>query len=579
MKRSLNFLALSVVASVVILGCGGGVSRVNCQTSPNNINCQVSPTQPTPTPAPAPQGVSCTAVPSKSAVNSGENFTVNVTASNAKAPYSIPSQVVSFASTTSISAQLSNSGSSAQVVAQTVTVLDSAGKSGSCNYSVTVNPLGSGGAACTIANNPESISIGQTVTFTVAATGVANPTFGYLDIQTGWSVPLTSQSATQAQVQVIFSNPGARTVMAKLTANGSQVSCSKNISVLGSALTVQLTPSGSTFPISQIITAKAIMSGWYPGLPISYSFTSSDPGIGIQTYGNSAQVRVIDGYSHQFDLVVLVSNSIGVLDQQSVRITFSNSSGLNCEIQSGAMAQDGSIPFWVRVVGTGEMLVIDSFDTGPNAIQVGSGLSNPISLRFYGSGYQTVTARAHSYSGQQCFNGNSFSKTIVLGGGVGLNRCDVVMSPNPSVAGSYVNAQVSVPAGTGSGAFRYELFATGGIASANSGPGFYRVYYGNAGSYSVTARVTDLYTGVSVSCSTNQTVNSVYQVRYIDCGSVNYQYHECSTGNYFIQSLVLYQQYSAAACFSGYSFGAIQPNRIWVNYGCRAKFEVLMKTN
>ncbi|UXR64722.1 DUF3011 domain-containing protein [Bdellovibrio bacteriovorus] len=61
---------------------------------------------------------------------------------------------------------------------------------------------------------------------------------------------------------------------------------------------------------------------------------------------------------------------------------------------------------------------------------------------------------------------------------------------------------------------------------------------------------------------------------YVNCESWNYNYQECYIGAYGVRSIRIYNVFSYDACLYNQTFGFYN-DRIWVNRGCRATFEVL----
>lgn len=570
---------------LTILSCGGASRKLLCSAGSTDTNCLLTMPAPTATALPASK-LSCSVNASKSSVLNGESITLNISALGGKAPYWVPSAISNFASNTAIPVSFTNTGTTDRVIAHTVQIGDSTGGIASCTVSITVRPQGSaGGLGCSIAASKENISVGETITFTVTASGAADFTFSNLEIQSGWSVQLSKQNGTVANSALVFANPGTRNLTTRVQAAGAEVSCAKVISVSRPNLTVVLNPSSATLPIGDVLLVRAVASGFDSALPINYAFESSEPGISILASGDTAQVRVADGRFHRFDLRVRAFNSSGSAAQSViVPIQFSSNVLLACEIVPGAMAADGSISFQIATmasfgsVAPFDSLLIEEFNPGPGAVKTSFGMTNPISYRFSGTGLQTVYARARSaISGTPCFGGAAFSRTIRLR--EELNRCDIVMSPNPSLAGSEVVARVNIPANVGSGNFRLDLTATSASVRPGSSFGEFRVVFPSSGGYPVSARVTDLVDGRFITCGTTQTVQANYETRYVDCSSSSYRYNQCGIGSGTIESLVVNKRYSSSGCSLGYSYGAMAPNTIWVDHGCRARFEVRVRLN
>ena len=63
----------------------------------------------------------------------------------------------------------------------------------------------------------------------------------------------------------------------------------------------------------------------------------------------------------------------------------------------------------------------------------------------------------------------------------------------------------------------------------------------------------------------------------IQCDSVDYKAASCDAGGVVID-VTLTKQYSTAKCVEGRTFGS-SGSTIWVEYGCRAKFTVVISGN
>lgn len=64
---------------------------------------------------------------------------------------------------------------------------------------------------------------------------------------------------------------------------------------------------------------------------------------------------------------------------------------------------------------------------------------------------------------------------------------------------------------------------------------------------------------------------------YMVCQSIHGEFSQCNAGG-LVMSANLRQQYSQANCIPGHSWGYWGAN-LWVNYGCRAEFRVIVEDN
>src|SRR3989338_8446543 len=505
----LSLLGYAILVALVTSCSARQSPKLNCPLGSNDPRCLLEypedPEDPTPT------NLSCTASPSMSSVGDGESFSLNISAMGGTAPYSVPSFISSLASVTAFSWRFPNTGSTERQVSDVVRIVDRSGTSVECAFSVTVRPRQIATAPqCSIATNKEQISVGETIHFVLTATGATEATFGRLELQTGWAVDTTRSSPTEARASIVFSRAGTRTVLARVSAAGRESTCTKTILVQAPQIQVVLNPASPTILINQPLLVRVESSGFDPNAPINYAFETSEPGLSIHPNGNSAEIRAADGRYHRFDLTVRASSTSGAVAQPVVisNIVFTSDPVLTCRIEPGPMLSDGSIPF--RVVAISPLNVVDElmiteFNAGPGAILTSPIVTNPVSFRFSGTGMQLVHARARSIAtNTPCFNGAPFSALVRLR--APLNRCDIVMSANPSFVMAPVTARVAIPENVGSGNYRVDLIAPSATLRAGSSFNEFIVTHPVSGSYSVSGRVTDLADGRVVSCDTIQTV-------------------------------------------------------------------------
>lgn len=65
-----------------------------------------------------------------------------------------------------------------------------------------------------------------------------------------------------------------------------------------------------------------------------------------------------------------------------------------------------------------------------------------------------------------------------------------------------------------------------------------------------------------------------YSYEYLTCESYYYRYTECYFNPYRVSQIRIVRQYSYDPCIWGQTAG-VYADRIWVNRGCRATFEIL----
>lgn len=61
---------------------------------------------------------------------------------------------------------------------------------------------------------------------------------------------------------------------------------------------------------------------------------------------------------------------------------------------------------------------------------------------------------------------------------------------------------------------------------------------------------------------------------YVTCQSWDYRYQECYIGAYGVHTIRIFQVDSHEPCLYNQTFG-IYNDRVWVNRGCRATFEIV----
>lgn len=582
----LTNIFVAIIALFLLLACGNGTGTRGCLTvgadcSAIDVQDGSAVIEPDDDSYDA-SAFSCTAVPSSSTVYNSEIFTLNISAQGGSSPYKVPGYINSFASTTALNGGYYNSTGSDRIVTRTVYVADNQGRSTSCNFSVTVrSQSATNNLACTIGVVPENPKKGQVAEFTIDVTGGASPTFDKFNLQPGWQATVSKTSAIKAKVQAVYNTPGLRTAGIRVSQGGFDAICSKQINVMEPKL--EISASSSVARIDQVIKLRAIATGFDPSVAVKYVYETTESGIILANNGDNADVSVADGRFHNFSVRVKAYNDLGESSGfLPVTLKFTSDVNMACEIQNGPIAADGSIPFQVVALNSSapnDQLVIKYFNAGPGAVKISSGNTNPVSYKFYGTGFQVVTAQAESLlTGTPCYNGASFSKVIRLR--EPLNRCDVVMNPNPSLAGQEVIATVTTPSNVGSGNYKIEMNIPGGQVLPGASVNTPRVRFPNAGSYPITATVTDLSDGNrQVSCNTTQTVTPNIVEKFIDCRSANYRKNTCYIGPGQVLNVFLVNQYSITPCNEGLWWSYDGNQHISVNYGCQARFQVRVRVN
>ena len=80
----------------------------------------------------------------------------------------------------------------------------------------------------------------------------------------------------------------------------------------------------------------------------------------------------------------------------------------------------------------------------------------------------------------------------------------------------------------------------------------------------------------SIDKALNQLTREVHGPATVRCESMGFVYAECLVSPFAtgIVSISLVQQESSSACSLGATYGAVPPNKMFVNAGCRGVFEV-----
>jgi len=405
-------------------------------------------------------GFYCTVTPSKSVLEHGELFTLNISAAGGTAPYNIPGYVSGFFSATALMGGYYNSGTSDLPVSRTLNIFDAKGYVSSCSFSVIVKPVASvSNLACTLTATPAVARLNQPVELKVTAMD-GNPfyAFGNIKPQAGsWSVRPGLVSNTEAKANVVYVSSGTRTASTSIVDSaGNRASCDASISVTDPRLVVSAFPS-TTIRSGLPLSVSAYASDFDASVPISYSFVSLDPQIRVTPNGNMAMVENLDLNERQFLLAVSASNTLGQRVEKSLWLRFTSAippvQEVSCRLvaDTGAPYRKGS-PIVLRAVN----------DTNSNPIQITSfeatngyciaPYSNPITHTFNASGIQLVSVLAkNTITGRLCNLGQPL--TLALDIKNPLMSCDVIINPNESKKYRASLVTGRVPSGQGTGPF------------------------------------------------------------------------------------------------------------------------------
>lgn len=460
----------------------------------------------------------CNASLNQTSAAPGQMLTLTITAQGGYAPYAVPGWVNSFSSSTSLTGSYNNPSASSIVISRTVLVTDSTGKSATCGFSVTITGTGSGtpgggNLSCQITATKVSPRVGESITFTVDASGgnTNTYTFGVFSPQYGYSTNSTSVSSTQVKIfGVSYGNVGMRTANITVSNGGNAASCYLPINVVDPKIHVSGNASST---VGTPIVLTAYPSGFDPAINTDITFTESEAGVSLVSTedpsGNfsTATLTATDGQRHEFDLTVTASSSDGVSATKVVHVLMD--AVLVCSLQILDPLVPG-VPIRIKAVAsTGEPLVLSEVVASPDGTIVSASSDNPLSVRFAAPGMKYFSAKAQSTSRSAKCNGG-FESVQILDVRSGLSQCSVVASPNPAVVGAPVQITAQLPASSGVGPFQITVVTNGGYSTPVGSPvGLTQtVKFAQAGSWQINMTVRDVNGGAQASCSTYATIQN-----------------------------------------------------------------------
>lgn len=471
-------------------------------------------------------GLTCAATTSLSSVVSGNSFPVTINVVGGAGPYTLSGVTGTFLTSYTLPQTLSISGSTSQIRSASFTVTDSAGKSTTCNLSVTVTPVADPTPlSCSVAASTETPAINQSVTYTATATGGSGSYFftGFIPGGNGVNTAsLTKINDTQATAGARYPNAGLNTAVFYISdTNSNSATCAKTVNVQ-SGPTVSLTASpSSTVPATQAITVTATPSN-FTGTP-TYVYSVSGTGINLSSSGAVATVTAVDSTITRTGTVTVTATSGSQVATSSIPVTFTAStSTLNCSISytPGTYYPNDAISYSITAT-TGEALVVTEINVQDGTV-VGGYPSQYPSIRFYYSGSKRVTARARSAStGISCNNGALLESTIYISPGSTAFSCSLTLNPNPTYTYRWILATVTASGAQGSYWLESLTADTAYMTldtSTTSGYDSYLtissdinrwVYFTRAGNWKVTARLRD-QAGRTATCDTYEVIYQDY---------------------------------------------------------------------
>ncbi|MBY0370356.1 hypothetical protein K2X33_06690 [bacterium] len=454
--------------------------------------------------------LSCTATPSKQQVGHLENFSVRINAMGGVPPYMIPGVVSTFASFTDLSKAFDNSGTGDKLVNDPVTILDSEGNGAYCNYVVSVRSISStanNSLSCAINAMPAAPDVNQDVVFTLQGSGGSSYNFLYFYPDSSQAVNLNALANGNATATFKYTSAGARNAFAVMSSGGQLAVCSKQVPVGAATVSLAATPS-TTVSVGQTLTLSATPAGFAPDATPVYTYTALEAGVSVtqpQPGSSTATVSVTDNQPHaSVNVTVTAAAANGQSASKTIQVTFAQS--LSCTVTAPARIV-ANRPVNIGVTAeTGEEMRIEEFQGAE--FYNGLGTNTVIAL-FSDAGPKTIKLKARSTSrAVYCHNG-TFSEmpvTVVRP----LNSCSVQTDANPSVFNNTTRVNAIIPADAGLGPFRIQLTSNGSYTETSPASGTQvGIRFNEPGTWNLNVTVTDTSDGITASCSTTQTINSI----------------------------------------------------------------------
>jgi hypothetical protein len=468
--------------------------------------------------------LTCAATTSLANVVSGNSFPVTIQVLGGAAPYTLSGVSGSFLTSYTLPQTISITGSSSEIKTASFTVTDSASKSTTCNLSVTVTPVADPTPlSCSVAASTETPAINQSVTYTATATGGSGTYFftGFIPGGNGINTAtLTKINDTQGTAGAKYPNSGLNTAVFYISDTSSNsATCAKTVNVQsGASVSLTASPS-STVPATQAITVTATPTG-FTGTP-TYAFSVSGAGINLTSSGAIATVTAIDSTITRTGTITVVATSGSQVASSSIPVTFTaNPSTLSCSISypSGTHYTNEVIPYSITAT-SGEALYVSEINVQDGTVIGGLSSQYP-SIKFYYSGYKTVTARAYSAAtGTPCNGGALLQSTIYITPAVSTFSCTLSLTPNPTYTYRWILATVTASGAQGAywlesltADTSYMVLDTSGTYDSSNysnrtdADNITRwVYFTSGGNWKVTARLRDS-AGRSATCDTYEVI-------------------------------------------------------------------------
>ncbi len=460
--------------------------------------------------------VGCTLTPSATTVAAGTAVTFSAAAASGwgTAPYTFSSflpgtsgsTTSALASTSSSSAQATASYSAAGSSQASVSVVDSAGRSGSCTASVTVSGTGSG-LSCFL-----SQTVNANGTINIRALSTNGEPLVMSNLTPGQDGTITSAGNPST---VSYASAGSKTITARATSSANSLNQCNGGATLTQTFTV--TASGTSCSLSQVADSSGnslVSATSTTGRPLG--FASFNPGLDgsvISNGGNPLTVRFtspgMKNISAQaYDLTSGQFCNGGVPLTLSFYSNGSTGGGqLACSLSQVADAQ-GRILVSASA-SNGAPVVFSEFFAGSDGSVLSTG--NPTMVSYLFSGQKTVSARAYAPSlGVWCNGGSpitlSFNAGVAGGGSGGPLACNAQLSMNPVNRGMLTVAGFTSTGGVGAVSLLNIISPTGaGVSVQYTSATRANVVFGLSGYIPLTYIVQDSR-GVQASCVINAQV-------------------------------------------------------------------------
>jgi hypothetical protein len=426
---------------------------------------------------------------------SGANVTVSLSLSGGEPPYLVNGTSTTFTGSTTLVRQYTIA-SLVESVSDSIQVKDKLGASVTCSWRTLVSQnevSQSGTLGCAIGATPSSPSAGQTVSFRVMAMGGTAPYFLNLAYGNGYGRSGWSQTGSEVATS---SFPIAGTTASRLEVRDS----AGRFGQCFMPMTVRTPPSVSLVAspsqqvgVGETVTLSASAQGFL-NPSVSYSFTSSDPGVVITQNGSTATARSADGKYHSAAITVSAS-SAGESASSSVPLTFALQN-VSCEVRRTFPLDDPFVDEDVQFMTlmNGDVVSATSFDPGAGGALQTSASSPVVRVRYGTGGTKTVRVFARDPATlTPCNGGNALTLTVPVRRPV---ACETVMAASaPNFSNLAVAAAIPVGFSTGPANVKIVSIsapATAGLEILSQASRLnWAIRFRNEGTHAVTVRVRD----------------------------------------------------------------------------------------